>query len=147
MFYFQAKKKAQKKFELKSGKKKKIVTKPSPQRAQYITEVARSRQAHEFSTKKKKSIQRIRNETHHVAGREMKPFMSLAEKSNPNTVYTEQKQNKLQQTKHRSVYQKKKKSPIHKPKPNLSKPNPVTHSHIAAARSSSSSSLAAHRRS
>ena len=41
----------------------------------------------------------------------MKPFMSLAEKSNPNTVYTEQKQNKLQQTKHRGVYQKKKKNP------------------------------------
>ena len=38
----------------------------------------------------------------------MKPFMSLAEKSNPNTVYTKQKQNKLQQTKHRGVYQKKK---------------------------------------
>ena len=38
----------------------------------------------------------------------MKPFMSLAEKSNPNTVYTEQKQNKLQQTKHRGVYLKKK---------------------------------------
>ena len=38
----------------------------------------------------------------------MKPITSLAEKSNPNTVYTEQKQNKLQQTKHRGVYQKKK---------------------------------------
>ena len=38
----------------------------------------------------------------------MKPITSLAEKSNPNTVYTEQKQNKLQQTKHRGVYKKKK---------------------------------------
>ena len=38
----------------------------------------------------------------------MKPITSLAEKSNPNTVYTKQKQNKLQQTKHRGVYQKKK---------------------------------------
>ena len=76
------------------------------------------------------------------------PITSLAKKSNPNTVYTEQKQNKLQQTKHRGVYQKKKKkSPIHKPKPNPSKPNPVTHDHNAAARSSSSSSLAPHRRS
>ena len=75
--------------------------------------------------------------------------MSLVKKSNPNTVYTTQKQNKLQQTKHRGVYQKKKKkSPIHKPKPNPSKPNPVTHSHVTAARSSSSSlSLAPHRRS
>ena len=73
----------------------------------------------------------------------MKPITSLAEKSNPNTVYTEQKQNKLQQTKHRGVYQKKKKkSPIHKPKP-----NPVTHGHVAAARSSSLLSLTPHRRS
>ena len=39
----------------------------------------------------------------------MKPITSLAEKSNPNTVYTEQKQNKLQQTKHRGVYKIKKK--------------------------------------
>ena len=39
----------------------------------------------------------------------MKPVTSLAKKSNPNTVYTEQKQNKLQQTKHRGVYKKKKK--------------------------------------
>ena len=38
----------------------------------------------------------------------MKPITLLAEKSNPNTVYTEQKQNKLQQTKHRGVYLKKK---------------------------------------
>ena len=122
---FKQKKKAQKKFELKSGKKKKIVTKPSPQRAQYITEVARSRQAHEFSTKKKKSIQRIRNETHHVASREIKPIMSLVEKSNPNTVYTAQKQNKLQQTKHRGVYQKKKKIPHTqtKTKPQQTKPS------------------------
>ena len=52
----------------------------------------------------------MRNETHHVADREMKPITSLTEKSNPNTVYTEQKQNKLQQTKHRGVYQKKKKT-------------------------------------
>ena len=41
----------------------------------------------------------------------MKPITSLVEKSNPNTVYTEQKQNKLQQTKRRGVYQKKKKNP------------------------------------
>ena len=52
----------------------------------------------------------MRNETHHVADREMKPITSLTEKSNPNTVYTEQKQNKLQQTKQRGVYQKKKKT-------------------------------------
>ena len=69
----------------------------------------------------------------------MKPITSLAEKLNPNTVCTEQKQNKLQQTKHRGVYLKKKISPIHKPKPNL-----VTHGHVAATRSSS---LAPHRRS
>ena len=37
----------------------------------------------------------------------MKPITSLAEKSNPNIVYTETKQNKLQQTKHRGVYKKK----------------------------------------
>ena len=59
-----------------------------------------------------------------------------------------QKQNKLRQTKHRGIYQKKKKkkSPIHKPKLNPSKPNQVTHSHIAVvvatARSSSSSLIA-----
>ena len=76
----------------------------------------------------------------------MKPITSLAEKSNPNAVYTKQKQNKLQQTKHRGVYQKKK-SPIHKLKPNPNKPNPVTHDHVSAARLSSSSSLAPHRRS
>ena len=44
------------------------------------------------------------------------------------------------------MFKKKKKSPIHKPKPNPSKPNLVTHGHVtvvvAAARSSSSSSLA-----
>ena len=62
----------------------------------------------------------------------MKPITSLVEKSNPNTVYTEQKKNKLQQTKHRGVYQKKKKIPNTqtktkpqqtKTKPQQTKPN------------------------
>ena len=51
--------------------------------------------------------------------------MSLVKKSNPNTVYTAQKQNKLQQTKHRGVYQKKKKIPHTqtKTKPQQTKPS------------------------
>ena len=68
----------------------------------------------------------MRNETHHVADREMKPVTLLTEKSNPNTVYTEQKQNKLQQTKHRGVYQKKKKKIPNKQtktKPQQTKPS------------------------
>ena len=83
-------------------------------------QVARSRQAHGFSIKKK--IQRMRNRTHHVAS-------SLADRSNPITQYKSKPNTELskpntltQRTEHRGVYQKKKKSPIHKPKP-----NPVTH--------------------
>ena len=66
-----------------------------------------------------------------VAGREIKPQY----KSKPNIELSKPN------TKHKGVYQKKKKSPIHKPKS-----NPVNHlptdGHVAAASSSSSSSFA-----
>ena len=58
----------------------------------------------------------------------MKPIMSRRRWQRNQTPI--QKQNKLQQTKHRGIYQKIK-SPIQKPKPNPSKPNPVTHGHVA----------------
>ena len=68
---------------------------------------------------------------------------SLAKKSNPNT---KAKQTSANQTQRYLSKKKKKKYPIHKPKLNPSKPNQVTHSHIAVvvatARSSSSSSIA-----
>ena len=122
-----------------------------------VSPVARSRQAHRFSTKKKKKYRESENRTHHVDGREIK---SVAEKSNPNAQYclyraNQQKQIKLnrqQQTKHRETKvfifkkkKKKKKSPIHNPKP-----NPITHhDHVATTHSCSSSplSLTPHRRS
>ena len=129
MFYFQAKKKKnpKKKFELKS-KKKYIyiyITKLSPRQAKTTVsplQVARSRQAHRFSTKKKN--QKIRNWTHHVAS-------SLAERSNPNikanqTQRTPANQTQLQQTKHRGVYKKKKKIPNTQTKTKPSNPQTVT---------------------
>ena len=81
MFYFQAKKYIYNK------------TKPTASPLQ----VARSRQAHGFSIKKK--IQRMRNRTHHVAGACKNPITSLAE-IKPH--YPIQKQTKIrtQQTKH-----------------------------------------------
>ena len=109
--------------------------------------------------KKKKSIQRIRNETHHVAGKEIKPQYCLYRAKATHHVAGKEikpqyclyrakaKQTPVNQTQRCLSKKKKKKSPIHKPKPNPSKPNPVTHDHIAAARSLSSSSLAPHRRS
>ena len=78
-----------------------------------------------------------RNQTHHVIGREIKPQYCLYR--------AKAKQTPANQT--QRCLSKKKKSPIHKPKPNPSKPNPVTHGYVAAARSLSSSSLAPHRRS
>ena len=112
--------------KLKFKKKEKIVTEPNPQQAQQITKVACSRQAHGFSTKKKKkSIQRIRNETHHFAGREMKPITSLAEKSNPNTVYTEQTKTNSSKPNTEVFIKKKKKIPNTqtKTKPQQTKPS------------------------
>ena len=58
-----------------------------------MSPVARSRQAHAFSTEKKKRkrkkyiLQRIRKSNHHVAGREIK---SVADTTMPDTAYTEQ---------------------------------------------------------
>ena len=86
-------------------------------------QVACSWQAHRFSTKKKKNTENQKlnpsrrwhlAESHHVAS-------SLAERSNPNTK-ANQTQNSANQTQSTEVFIKKKKSPIHKPKP-----NPVTH--------------------
>ena len=110
LFYFQSKKKKKKKpkkkIELKSKKKKNIYiyiynkAKPTASPLQ----VAYSRQAHRFSTKKKKKIQKIRNWTHHiagripsrriVAGREIKPQykskLNTKNSSKPNTAPTNQ---------------------------------------------------------
>ena len=83
--------------------------------------------------KKKKKLQKI------------EPITSVVEKSNrcqrnqtpmPNIAYTEQinksksnstSNNKPNTERQRCLSKKKKKSPIHNPKPNPSKPNPVTH--------------------
>ena len=104
-----------------------------------MTEVARSRQAHGFSTKKKK---KINTENQKIPITSL--VTSLPEKSNPNiTAYTEQisktKSNSSKEKPNtdsqsdRGVYlKKKKKSPIHKPKPSPSKPNPKTHGHVTA---------------
>ena len=103
-----------KKIELKSEKKKKKITKPSPRRAQqHITEVENPQI---LKKKKKKPTQRIRNQTHgHVAGRENQtPIQSIQSKSKTNS--------------NTEVFiKKKKKNPIQsKPKPNpiQRKPNP-----------------------
>ena len=73
----------------------------------------------------------MRNRTHHVAGACKNPITSCRrwQRSNPITQYKSKPKSELskpntltQRTEHRGVYQKKKKSPIHKPKP-----NPVTH--------------------
>ena len=86
-------------------------------------QVARSWQAHGFLTKKKNTENEKLNpsrrwrlaESHHVVS-------SLAKRSNPNTK-ANQTQNSTNQTQSTEVFiKKKKKSPIHKPKP-----NPVTH--------------------
>ena len=83
------------------------------------------------SQSKKKKNTENRNRTHHVAGACKNPITSLAwQRSNPITQYKSKPKSELsklstltQRTEHRGVYQKKKKkSPIHKPKP-----NPVTH--------------------
>ena len=68
--------------------------------------------------------------SHHVADACKNLITSLAwQRSNPITQYKSKPKSELskpntltQRTEHRGVYQKKKKSPIHKPKP-----NPVTH--------------------
>ena len=81
-------------------------------------QVARSRQAHGFSIKKKKNTEN-RNRTHHVAGACKNPITSLAwQRSNPITQYKSKPKSELsklstltQRTEHRGVYQKKKKIP------------------------------------
>ena len=109
-----------------------------------MSPVARSRQAHGFSTKKKKKKKITENQ-------KIEPITSVAEKSNrwqrnqtpmPNIAYTEQisksKSNSTGNSKpnterQRCLSKKKKKSPIHNSKPNPSKPNPVTHhDHVTA---------------
>ena len=97
--------------------------------------VARSRQAHGFSTKKKKKIYReSENQTHHVDGREIKPQCPILPIQSKSTKANQTQQATANQTQRdRGVYLKKKKSTIHNPKPNPSKPNPVTHhDHVAA---------------
>ena len=106
-----------------------------------MSPVAHSRQAHRFSTKKKIT-----------ENQKIEPITSVAEKSNrwqrnqtpmPNIAYTEQisksKSNSTGNSKPNTERQrclskkKRKKSPIHNPKANPSKPNPVTHhNHVAA---------------
>ena len=120
-----------------------------------MSPVAHSQQAHRFSTKKKKKLQRIRKSNPSHRCREIK---SVAEKSNPNTAYTEQisksksnsTANQTQTQSDRGVYLKKKKIPNTqtKTKPQQTKPsNPRSCCRDTAARSLSSSSLAPHRRS
>ena len=125
LFYFQAgKKKFQKKFELKSEKNNNNnITKPSPQQAKPTTsplQVARSRQAHGFSTKIYIYIYiyRIRNSTHHVAS-------SLAERSNPNTKANQTQRTPANQTQ-RCLSTKKKKIPNTQTKTKPSNPRTVT---------------------
>ena len=74
MFYFQAKKK-------KNSQRSPRQAKPT------VSPVARSRQAHAFSTEKKKILQRIRKSNHHVVGREIK---LVVDTTMPDTAYTEQ---------------------------------------------------------
>ena len=85
-------------------------------------QVARSRQAHGFSTKKKKNTKNQKlNPSHHWQN----PITSRRRWQRDQTPIQKQtKHRELQQTKHRAqrCLSKKKKSPIHKPKP-----NPVTH--------------------
>ena len=113
-----------------------------------MTRVARSRQAHGFSTKKKKK--KINTESQKIPITSL--VTSLLEKSNPNiTAYTEQisktksnsskaKPNTDSQS-DRGVYLKKKKKIPNtqtKTKPQQTKPrNPRSHRHNAAARPSS----------
>ena len=77
------------------------------------------------SQSKKKKNTENRNRTHHVAGACKNPITSLAwQRSNPITQYKSKPKSELSKPNtltQRGVYQKKK-SPIHKPKP-----NPVTH--------------------
>ena len=103
----------------------------------------------EKSNPNTKAKQTPTNQTQRCSSKPNTELFIKKKKKIPNT------QTKPQQTKHRGapanqtqrcLSKKKKKSPIRKPKPNPSKPNPVTHDHVtvvvAAARSSSSSSLA-----
>ena len=121
-----------------------------------MSPIARSRQAHAFSTEKKKILQRIRKSNHHVAGREIK---SVAEKAYPNARYCLYRANQTQQqTKHKEHKEKhrehretevfilKKKNPQYTNK-NQTPANPRSRRRDAAACSSSPSSLATHRRS
>ena len=117
--------------------------------------VARSRQAHGFSTKKKKKIYReSENRTHHVGGREIKPQCPILPIQSKSAKANQTQQATANQTQRdRGVYLKKKKIPNtqFKTKPQQTKPsNPPRSRHCdAAAHSCSSlpSSLAPHRRS
>ena len=121
-----------------------------------MSPVARSRQAHAFSTEKKKKLQRIRKSNHHVAGREIK---SVADTTMPDTAYTEQiklnskpnstlnskpnTERNTTNTERQRFLSKKKKIPKYTNK-NQTPANPRSRRRDAAARSSS---LAPHRRS
>ena len=67
----------------------------------------------------------MRNWTHHVAGTWQNPITSRRRWQRDQTPIQKQTKHRTQQTKHRAqrcLSKKKKKSPIHKPKP-----NPITH--------------------
>ena len=103
-----------------------------------MSPVARSRQAHGFSTKKK--LQRIRKsnpsrrwQRNQIGGREIKPQCPILPIQSKSAKANQTQQATANQTQRdRGVYLKKK-SPIHNSKPNPSKPNPVTHhDHVTA---------------
>ena len=119
-----------------------------------MSPVARSRQAHGFSTKKKKNYRESKNRTHHVDGREIKPQCPILPIQSKSAKVNQTQQATANQTQRdRGVYLKKKKIPNtqSKTKPQQTKPSnpPRSRCRDAAAHSCSSSpsTLAPHRRS